>query len=208
MKLIFLLILFASTAAYPSSGKKTAGVIYQITIPDHFDLAPSLDPGDKWLSSLIGNLAKRANRSGLVYSVYRKTSINCSVNGVDMAGSVFARDASDNRFLVWTQVCNVYHQKRPWLVSWDHGMVYETNPTATSFYLSPSGRYLIAIAPSSYGATYAKGQLSPRCPPVRQGESRSYEFDVGDVTWSSTLKISDEGKRFAEWHRLVPDVGE
>ncbi len=155
--IIFILILTTMTAF--SCSKQSDGVTYRVAIPDDYHLVPTLATDDKWFSSLVGNLAKRANEPRLNYSVWRMTNIPCSVDGRDIAKAVYARDGNDNRFLVWTPECAVYHRGRPWLISWDHGMAYETNPATTSFYFSPSGRYIIAISPSHYGATYSKGQI-------------------------------------------------
>lgn len=175
---------------------------YTLTIPATFELSPVPKSDDPWLTSLISNLAHRAGVDQLTYSVWRRTNIVGTYNGEASSVSVYARDGEDNRFLVWSPECIFNHGGRPWLVSWDHGSVYETNSKATTFYRSPSGRYFVAIASSGYGPTYARGRLSPRSFIMEKGSERSGALTLGEAKWDYTLKIDQDGIRSASWSNI------
>ena len=178
------------------------GSTYTLTIPPTFELSPIPKSDDPWITSLVSNLARRADDDQLTYSVWRRTNIFGTYNGVSSSVSVYARDGEDNRFLVWSPACFTDHGGRPWLVSWDHGMVYETNSKATSFYRSPSGRYFVVITPSRYGATYSRGRLSPRSFIMEKGSERPGALTIGEVQWRFALKIDQEGIRSADWSMI------
>jgi hypothetical protein len=177
-----------------------SGDRYNLSIPRSYTLWPIPNRDDPWITSLVRNLARRADREDLPYSVWRLTNIFCSYEGASSC-SVFSRDSEDNRFLVWSPACVAHHQGRPWIVSWDHGAVYETDRNATSFYLSPSGRYIVAIGS---GPTFTRGRLAPRSFVMSNGSTRSASFKVGDSGWQYTLKKDSDGLRSASWCRLSP----
>lgn len=177
---------------------------YSFTVPETFELSPIPKSDDPWITSLISNLARRAGVDQLTYSVWRRTNIVGTYNGDSSSVSVYARDGEDNRFLVWSPASFLDHGGRPWLISWDHGSVYETNNQATSFYRSPSGRYIVVIAASSYGPTYSRGRLSPRSFIMQKGQERPGVLNVGEVKWRYTLKINQEGIRSADWSNNIP----
>jgi hypothetical protein len=172
---------------------------YTLNIPPTFELANVPKSDDPWIKSLISNLARRAGVDQLTFSVWRRTNIVGTYHGESSSVSVYARDGEDNRFLVWSPECISNHGGRPWLVSWDHGSVYETNSYATTFYRSPSGRYFVVIASSSYGPTYARGRLSPRSFMMEKGSERLGTLTIGEAKWDYTLKIDQEGIRSATW---------
>lgn len=174
---------------------------YTLTIPLSYELSPIPKSDDPWITSLISNLSRRADVDHLTFSVWRRTNLIGSYNGKSSSVSVYARDGEDNRVLVWSPACVSDHGGRPWIVSWDHGAVHETNRKATSFYRSPSGRYFVVIASSSYGATYDRGQLAPRIPAMQKGGTRSAPFTVGEAQWQYTLKTDQEGIRSASWSK-------
>lgn len=178
--------------------------VYALTIPPTFELSPVPKSDDPWITSLISNLARRADVDQLTYSVWRRANIVGTYNGESSSVSVYARDGDDNRFLVWSPECLSNHGGRPWLVSWDHGSVHETDSKATSFYQSPSGRYFVVIASSSYGATYSKGRLTPRILSMQMDSKRSTAFTVGEAQWHYTLKMDNEGIRSASWSKSSP----
>jgi hypothetical protein len=184
------------------SAKHPSDYAYAMTIPSSFELCPVPKSDDPWINSLIANLSRRGEIHNLAYTVWRRTNIVCTHNGEPTSASVYARDADDNRFLVWSSSCVWSHGRRPWLVSWDHQSVYETNSKATAFYLSPSGRYFVVIAPSGYGATYSKGRLSPRIPPLGIGEERTGMLDIQSAKWEHALRVDTEGIRSASWHSV------
>jgi hypothetical protein len=202
-------ILLASMAAFfvpfADQTKADFDARYSLDIPESFELAPPLGMDDPWLWSLVGNLTERANRGPHPYSVWRLTNIrDCTFNDRLSRCSVFSRDEKDNRFLVWSQTCEAHHGGRPWLVSWDHGAVYEAGGDATSYYLSPSGRYFVVFAPPRYGATFTSGRLSPRRRIMHAGETAIADFVAGVYRWQYTLGIGGDGRRSASWSKLSP----